>query len=777
MKRIHPIVAIIGVILTLIVANYWPTQVTRGVSTINPDHSGIISARQRLAALDAAGGFGTHAQWVRLVAPSASTMKRSPQATPVVTSRAIDPRFQLASITAANRDLNNPPNPFPKAIPAGHISINGAVAHPQRLIARLADGADISQFKALLPDGQVLNEPSEQHGLVVIQTPQAAVEENPAVVLQTHAKTLLESGKVTFAEPDYLVSTISTPTDYGYSSGWQWGLRNTGRWGTAGIDIGAAEAWKKTTGSRDIIVAVIDTGIRVTHRDLAANMWINTDEVAGNGVDDDNDGYVDNIHGIDAVDNDGSPNDAHSHGTHVAGTIGAAANDGNLCVGVAWNAQLMACKFLDASGYGYSSGAVRCIDFAVANGARVLNCSWGSWGRSQAIQDALARAASAGVVCVAAAGNAGTNTDRMRHFPSGYDLDNVISVGAVDLNGNPPSWSNYGRVSVDVFAPGVSILSSTAYSDSSYSFWSGTSMAAPHVAGIAALMLSIKPDLTVTEIKSGILNTSMLHDSLNGLCVSGGLANADNALQANGDDELEVELTASVDTLTAGEGVRFYARVSDVNPVTGATVTGTAGSTSLLFAETGTNGDALADDAVYTATYTPPADPSIFQITVDVTANAAGKSTGRATRQFTVLHPPTNDNFANAKVLTGNRARFSGTNSGASAEAGEPRHYYWAAKRSVWIKWTAPHTGIAMATTRGSKFDTVMAVYTGSKLDSLRVRARDDDRGGNLTSRVWFWARAGHTYHIAIDGYNGAEGEIRGQLRLTRPWWWRWYRR
>jgi hypothetical protein len=229
--------------------------------------------------------------------------------------------------------------------------------------------------------------------------------------------------------------------------------------------------------------------------------------------------------------------------------------------------------------------------------------------------------------------------------------------------------------------------------------------------------------------------------------------------------------------MTGGQSVLFFARVTDVDPVTDATVTGTAGETSLSFSDDGTGGDETAGDAVYTATFTAPTDTNVSQLTVTVTATAPSKIATTVTADYAVLHPPTNDDFADRIVITGNRVRFSGGNLGASAEEGEPRHYYWAAQRSVWYEWTAPFTGIAMATTRGSSFDTVMAVYTGNELGRLRARARDDDRGGNLTSRVWFWARAGTTYHIAIDGYRGDEGQIKGQLRLTRPWWWRWYRR
>jgi subtilisin family serine protease len=498
-------------------------------------------------------------------------------------------------------------------------------------------------------------------------------------------------------------------------------------------------------------------------------MWINTGEIAGNGLDDDGDGYIDNIHGIDVANNDGAPDDDHSHGTHVAGTIGAAANDSNLCVGVAWNVRLMACKFLDERGYGYTSDAVKCIDFAVSKGARILNCSWGSSGSSEAIREALKRAGENGAICVAAAGNSGVDTDQHPHYPSSYDLDNIISVAAIDRNGQLASWSNYGQTTVDITAPGVEILSSVADSDSSYAYYSGTSMATPHVVGIAALMLANDPELTAGQLKSGILNTSVLLDNLDDLCVTSGLANANNALQGGGDGELEAELTASKTPLIGGQSVLFFVRVTDVDPITDAVVTGTAMEATLSFSDDGTNGDVNAEDGIYTTAFVAPTDASVTQLTLRVSATAPGYSSAIASAKFTVLHSPPNDNFADCITITGSRARFADNNLGATAEKGEPRHYFWKAQCSVWYEWTAPTTGLAMVTTRGSNFDTVMAVYTGDNLASLRRIARDDDRGGNLTSRVRFWARAGKTYQIAIDGYRGEEGRIKGRLRLTRP--------
>lgn len=768
MKNSSPVSApaLIGIFSAVLVALFWPEHDSQPDAI---DNIKATTARQRLAALERAASHYPQ----RLKQPG---VKLKPeQGSEVITNdpdQNIEDQYEEDTVLATDNTLTLEHDQTPLHPLGDHVIVNFALAHPRRLVARLSDNADFGQFKQVLgkSGAELLNNPLEQDGLAIIQAPEADSGIDPAVNLQIQRKALLESGLVAFTEPDYVVNVNAPPDDPGFNQGLLWGLRNTGQnGGTAGMDIDAEGAWDVTTGSSDVIVAVIDTGIRSTHYDLAVNMWVNAGEIADNGLDDDGDGYIDNIHGIDVANNDGDPDDDHSHGTHVAGTIGAAANDGNLCVGVAWNVRLMACKFLDERGYGYTSDAVKCIDFAVSKGARILNCSWGSSGSSEAIREALERAGENGVICVAAAGNSGVDTDQYPHYPSGYDLDNIISVAAIDRNGRLASWSNYGRTTVDVAAPGVEILSSVADSDSSYSYYSGTSMATPHVVGIAALMLANDPQLTAAQLKSGILNTSVLLDNLEGLCVTGGLANANNALQGGGDGELEVELTASETPLIGGQSVLFFARVTDVDPITDAVVSGTIMEASLSFSDDGTNGDVNAEDGIYTTAFMAPTDTSLTQLILTVTATAPGYSSTTASAEFTVLHSPSNDDFADSITISGSRARFTGSNLGATAEKGEPRHYFWKAQCSVWYEWTAPSTGLAMVTTRGSNFDTVMAVYTGDNLDSLRRIARDDDRGGNLTSRVRFWARAGKTYQIAIDGYRGEEGQIKGRLRLTRP--------
>ena len=346
-----------------------------------------------------------------------------------------------------------------------------------------------------------------------------------------HIKRLEAAGKFRFVEPDYIVPVSGTPNDKAFVEGQLWGLHNPSRKkGKPSADIDAVRAWSLSVGSSDVVVAVIDTGIRHTHNDLKNQMWVNADEIPGNGKDDDKDGFVDNIFGMDAVNDDGDPMDDNGHGTHCAGTIGAEANNGHPHVGVAWKVRLMACKSISGSGTGTTADAVKCIDWAVANGARVLSLSWGSSNKSKSIYGALKKAGEKGVLVVAAAGNDGKDTDESPHYPSGYDLGNIISVAAINQNGRLTGWSNYGVRSVDLAAPGDNVYSTSAESDSEYVALSGTSMACPHVSGVAALMLAKNPKLAPAGLRAKMLHSVTPATGLRGKVGSGGWVNAYTAL-------------------------------------------------------------------------------------------------------------------------------------------------------------------------------------------------------------------------------------------------------
>ncbi len=348
-----------------------------------------------------------------------------------------------------------------------------------------------------------------------------------------YAKELLASGLVDYIEPNFVVSTFQTqPNDPGFDS--LWGLDNQAQTGgTLDVDIDAPEAWELFTGSEEVVVGVVDTGVNYLHPDLAEVMWRNPNEIPGNGLDDDGNGVIDDIHGYSASSQSGDPFDQNGHGTHCAGTIGAQGNNGVGVAGVNWNVRIMALQFLDGSGFGSTQGAIEAIEYAISMknrgvNLRVLSNSWGGGGHSQALRDVIEEAESAGILFVAAAGNDGRDNDFEATYPANYDLENVISVAAVDHDGNLASFSNYGAASVDVAAPGVDILSTSL--GEGYVSLRGTSMATPHVSGIAALVLGREPTLSLSELRQRITQTVKLLPSLDGTMASPGIVSARNAL-------------------------------------------------------------------------------------------------------------------------------------------------------------------------------------------------------------------------------------------------------
>ena len=350
--------------------------------------------------------------------------------------------------------------------------------------------------------------------------------------IDSAVKTLGANSFVEIVEPNYIyhMNKESNDPDFGKL----WGLKNVGQKdpkgqvGVAGVDIDAVKAWDITTGSDKMVVAVIDTGIDYNHPDLKENLWTNEAELNGQaGVDDDGNGVVDDINGYNAITGKGDAQDDQGHGSHCAGTIGGRGDNGVGVVGVNWNVKLMGVKFLDANGSGTLDNALKAIDYATKMGAKVMSNSWGGGRFSQTLMDAVKRSNEAGALFVAAAGNDGSNNDGTPTYPASFDVPNVLTVAAVDNRGGMASFSNYGKKTVHVGAPGVNIYSSTG---GSYESMSGTSMATPHVAGVAALVWSHEPQMTGLELKQRLIQTSRPLASLKGRIKSGGLVNAYNAL-------------------------------------------------------------------------------------------------------------------------------------------------------------------------------------------------------------------------------------------------------
>jgi thermitase len=364
--------------------------------------------------------------------------------------------------------------------------------------------------------------------------------------------------EVSFAEPNYIykaIASVSTlesiltgtlsenhsslaPTDPLY--GKLWGLNNTGSNepdrnggqsptpGVQGADVEGEKAWAITRGSKNVVIAVIDTGIDYNHPDLKNNMWTNEKEIAGNGIDDDKNGYVDDIHGWNAHAKNGNPMDGNAHGTHCAGTIGAEHNNGVGVAGVMSDVTLVAVKFLSDEGSGSLADAVEAINYATKLNVDVMSNSWGGGGFSQALEDSIKAAKDKGIVFVAAAGNDGTNNDSRPSYPANYQVDNVISVASHTAQDTMSSFSCFGKRTVHVAAPGSNVLSSTPKGE--YKVFSGTSMATPHTSGVIGLLLSETGRLPVLEVRNRLMATSVPAASYRKTVAGGGRVSAYNLL-------------------------------------------------------------------------------------------------------------------------------------------------------------------------------------------------------------------------------------------------------
>lgn len=317
-------------------------------------------------------------------------------------------------------------------------------------------------------------------------------------------------------EPNYIVESDRVPNDTQWSA--LYGMQK----------ISAPTAWDTTTGSSNVTVAVIDTGIEYTHPDLVDNIAKNLGETPGNGIDDDRNGYVDDYYGYDFINSDSNPLDDHFHGTHCAGTIGAAGDNGRGVVGVSWNVKLLPVKVLSQYGSGSIASVVSGMNYAVARGVKIMSMSLGTSAYSQTLEDAIISAKQKGVLIVAASGNSASNADYYPLYPAASAQDNVVSVAASNSSDGLAYFSNYGATSVDLAAPGENIISTIL--NGQYGYASGTSMATPHVAGMAAMLLSVNPNLTYTQMKSHLISSVDPIPAFAGKMVSGGRANVHKAL-------------------------------------------------------------------------------------------------------------------------------------------------------------------------------------------------------------------------------------------------------
>lgn len=356
------------------------------------------------------------------------------------------------------------------------------------------------------------------------------------------------SPDVELAQPNYIYHALEKPDDPLFKL--QWGLLDTGQnvmsmHGKRGADIKMPFAWDRATGSNDIVVAVIDSGIDYTHPDLADNVWTNPSPG--------NDGYANDIHGINAITGSGDPFDDLGHGSHVSGIIGAVGDNALGICGINWHVSIMALKFLDSTGSGTTANAVTCINYAVNEkkagvDVRVINASWGGpagGSVDQILQAAIQTASDNGILFVAAAGNNGSDNDTEPMYPASFNnISGVISVAATSMNDKLAYFSDYGKNTVNVAAPGVNILSawpaSLSGNGTPYMVESGTSMAAPHVSGLAALTASVNKSLTAAQIKSLILDNA---DYLKLPLITGGRINAARTIGAAEGDNTQLSVS------------------------------------------------------------------------------------------------------------------------------------------------------------------------------------------------------------------------------------------
>ncbi len=382
-----------------------------------------------------------------------------------------------------------------------------------------------------------------------------------------------QNPSVEYAEPNYIYTIDmlketplmrAEPNDPAFSQ--LYGMNN----------IDAVTAWDVQTGNSDLIVGVIDTGVDYEHEDLAANMWRNPGETgndadgadkATNGVDDDGNGYIDDVYGWDFASDDNDPQDGNGHGTHVAGTIGAVGNNETGVVGVNWNVSIMALRFLDNNGSGTTADAIPAIVYAADMGVLLTNNSWGGGGFSQALKDAIEYARDKNSLFVAAAGNSNLNNDSSPSYPASYDVDNIISVAASDRNDNRASFSNFGKKSVHLAAPGVGILSCEP--NNRYQQLSGTSMASPHVAGAVALVATQFSGISYTDLRTRILGTIDPKANFSGNTITGGRLNVNNAFTT---DPIVALVTRLEDTKDTDGPYSVSANATDDGEITSVTL-------------------------------------------------------------------------------------------------------------------------------------------------------------------------------------------------------------
>ncbi|MGH7996351.1 MAG: S8 family serine peptidase [Opitutaceae bacterium] len=606
---------------------------------------------------------------------------------------------------------------------------------------------------------------------------------------------LQATGRYAFVEPDRIVhADQAAPNDPDF--GQQWGLDNTpsnspdGTPNLPGADIHAAGAWATRTDASTVVVAVIDSGLRLTHQDIAANLWTNPEA--------NEDNYTNDYNGIDASGYPqvtGDPNDDLGHGTHVAGIIGAVGDNGLDTSGVCWKVRIMPLKFIGADGTGPTSGEIACIEFAIDHGANLINASFGSDSASASEETAFQDADQAGIICVVAAGNNAEDNGLTSTYPSTYPLDNIVAVAASDNRDDLASFSEYGSGNVDLAAPGYDILSLYNTSDTATAVLSGTSMAAPMVTGSLALLKAQFPGDSPRQLINRLLRHVDPGPNFIGRVQTGGRVDLAAALQSAAGDNtpfnddfasrghlagtsISVRSDNTGATLEAGEpAVAGQSGGASLwwdwtAPETGMVTLQSAGSAypTLLGIYTGTvlsSLTAVASSSSGVLSFSAEAGTT-YEISVEGQGGASG---------LTILQLGyANDAFASPAWLAGPSASITAGNTAATRESGEPTLNASAVGHSVWYAWTAPGSGQYQVSVTSLDFDPVLGIFTGASLSGLtRVAASaaaasiDADADSPVAGVICtFDATAGTTYRILVDGAADATtGLSSGQFTLS----------
>ncbi len=536
-----------------------------------------------------------------------------------------------------------------------------------------------------------------------------------------------EANAVQYAEPDVLVFASATiPNDPAFQQ--LWGLhQNKDR------DIDAPEAWDLGQGSSNIVVAVIDTGIDYNHEDLSDNMWRNPGEIADNGLDDDENGFRDDVYGWDFFNEDSDPFDDSSHGTHCAGILGAVGNNGIGVVGVNWRVKLMAVKTMNQGGSGYLSDAVDAIYYATAQGVRLTSNSWGYYGFLQSMKDAIDNAGTSNILFVAAAGNEQNDNDTNPCYPSSYDSDNIISVTATDADDDLAWFSNYGKTSVDLGAPGIHIFSTVPMAQGRYASFSGTSMATPHVAGVAAQMAAYSPTLTAAQIKQRMLENTDRSSTLSGKTVTGGRVNAYKGL--SGAVPLEPPAAPSALDATASSNRVELVWTDHATNETSVVVERRSGSSGFTVL------------AVLAANTTHHTDTSVMGGVTTIyrvkTTNAAGSSAYSSEASATVpgdadAWDPENDVGSGAILLSPITTN----------EASHGPHTLSGTDAADWFKVQLVEGNTYNFNSIGGSGDTFADVFRDE--DGTQWVMADDDGGGGLMFMLEYRADSNAMYYIRV---------------------------